>query len=170
MHYVGCPFHRIVKGCEQSHFLPTPPPPHCHSTLPCFHTQFIFFGPWFFIQLLGTPLAVRRFVAQTGDIATGTGAGGESIWGKKFKDDKDGLKTKLDKRGLVGMCNNGKNSNTSQFFFGLAPLPKLTGKHVVFGEIVEGMDVVDAIEAAGTEDTEGKPTVPVIIVGSGVLE
>eukprot|EP00035_Acanthoeca_spectabilis_P014055 m.266499 g.266499 ORF g.266499 m.266499 type:complete len:253 (-) comp16036_c0_seq30:338-1096(-) len=124
MHYVGCPFHRIVKG----------------------------------------------FVAQTGDIATGTGAGGESIWGKKFKDDKDGLKTKLDKRGLVGMCNNGKNSNTSQFFFGLAPLPKLTGKHVVFGEIVEGLEVVDAIEAAGTEDTEGKPTVPVIIVGSGVLE
>jgi len=124
LHYVGCPFHRIVRG----------------------------------------------FVAQTGDIATGTGAGGESIWGKKFKDDKDGLKKKLAKRGDVGMCNNGKNSNTSQFFFAFAPLPKLSGKHVVLGEIVEGMEVLDAIEAAGADDADGKPTVAVIIAGSGVLD
>lgn len=113
---------------------------------------------------------VKGFVAQTGDIATGTGAGGESIWGKKFKDDKDGLKVKLGKRGAVAMCNNGKNSNTSQFFFAFAPLPKLTGKHVVFGEVIEGMEVLDVIEAAGTEDMEGKPAVPVIIVGSGVFD
>eukprot|EP00729_Bicosta_minor_P010719 gene10719-9688_t len=113
---------------------------------------------------------VKGFVAQTGDIATGTGAGGESIWGKKFKDDLKGLKVKLDKRGCVAMCNNGKNTNTSQFFFALAELPKLTGKHVVFGEIVEGMEVVDLIEEAGTEGSEGKPQVPVIIADCGVIE
>eukprot|EP00039_Didymoeca_costata_P029547 m.25107 g.25107 ORF g.25107 m.25107 type:complete len:250 (+) comp7677_c0_seq2:20-769(+) len=113
---------------------------------------------------------VKGFVAQTGDIATGTGAGGESIWGKKFKDDKDGVKIKLEKRGLVAMCNNGKNTNTSQFFFSFAPTPKLTGKHVVLGEIVEGMEVLDLIEAAGEEGTEGKPTVPVVIADCGVLE
>lgn len=51
------------------------------------------------------------------------------------QDDLPGLKAKFDKRGVVGMCNNGKNTNTSQFFFAFAPLPKLTGKHVVFGEV-----------------------------------
>ena len=91
---------------------------------------------------------VTDFVAQAGDIATGTGAGGESIWGKKFKDDKDGLKIPLDKRGLVAACNQGKNTNTSQFFFSLGPTPKLTGKHVVFGEITQGIEVLDAIETA----------------------
>ena len=50
------------------------------------------------------------------------------------------MKAKLDKRGLVAMCNNGKNTNTSQFFFAMTALPKLTGKHVVIGEIVEGIE------------------------------
>lgn len=128
--------------------------------------------PLFRLHYKGCPFhrIVKGFVAQTGDIATGTGAGGESIWGKKFKDDLKGLKVKLDKRGCVAMCNNGKNTNTSQFFFALAELPKLTGKHVVFGEIVEGMEVVDLIEEAGTEGSEGKPQVPVIIADCGVME
>ena len=122
LHYIGTPFHRIVKG----------------------------------------------FVAQGGDISTGTGAGGESIYGKNFKDDKLGLKKKIDKRGLLCMCNTGKNSNTSQFFFSFNKLPKLTGKHVVFGEVVFGMDVLDQIESAGSEG-EGKPTVKVLIRGCGKL-
>eukprot|EP00041_Stephanoeca_diplocostata_P013387 m.234411 g.234411 ORF g.234411 m.234411 type:complete len:110 (-) comp19321_c1_seq5:689-1018(-) len=90
--------------------------------------------------------------------------------GMQFKDDKDGLKVKLSKRGIVAMCNNGKNTNTSQFFFSFADLPKLNGKHVVFGEIVEGEEVLQKIEDAGTEDMEGKPQVPVIIVDSGVCD
>ena len=79
------------------------------------------------LHYLGTPFhrIVKKFVAQCGDINTGTGAGGESIWGKNFKDDKLGLKKKIDSRGLLCMCNTGKNSNTSQFFFSLDKLPKL---------------------------------------------
>ena len=73
-------------------------------------------------------------MAQVGDISFGNGTGGESIWGKKFKDDQKGLKQKFTQRGLLAMGNTGKNSNTSQFFFSLADtLSKLNGKHVVFG-------------------------------------
>ncbi len=112
---------------------------------------------------------VKGFIAQGGDFMTGTGAGGESIYGKKFQDDKKGLKKKLDKRGLVAMCNTGKNSNTSQFFFTFAPCNNLNGKHVVFGEIVEGLDVLDRLESAGSEG-EGKPTVSVIITSCGLID
>jgi peptidyl-prolyl isomerase D len=113
---------------------------------------------------------VSGFCAQTGDITTGTGAGGESIYnGKKFKDDLTGLKRKFD-RGVVGMCNSGKHSNTSQFFFALGPrTAKLTGKHVAFGSVVDGDDVVSMIDAAGAADDEGKPTVDVIIADCGLL-
>lgn len=55
---------------------------------------------------------IKGFMAQCGDLQTNTGAGGESIFGKKFKDDRGGLKQKLGRRGLVAMCNSGKNSNT----------------------------------------------------------
>ena len=111
------------------------------------------------------------FVAQAGDISTGTGAGGESVYGKKFKDDLNGLKVKLGVRGQLAMCNTGKNSNTSQFFFSLGPATKkLSGKHVVFGKIVQGDEVLDLIEAAGgTAADDGKPRVSVQIVDCGLL-
>lgn len=113
---------------------------------------------------------LKGFVAQTGDIATGTGAGGMSIYGKKFKDDRAGLKEKFDKRGLLAMCNTGKNSNSSQFFFNFSPTPKLNSKHVIFGEIIEGHEVLDRIEASGTDiKGDGKPTVDVRIVDCGLL-
>lgn len=113
---------------------------------------------------------VKGFVAQGGDITTGTGAGGESIFAKRtFKDDLGGLKVKLGEKGLVGMCNSGKNSNTSQFFFSLGPkTAKLTGQHVVFGKVVAGLEVLDAIEKAGAENDEGKPVVSVVIVDCGI--
>eukprot|EP00040_Diaphanoeca_grandis_P012241 m.62232 g.62232 ORF g.62232 m.62232 type:complete len:256 (+) comp23116_c0_seq1:71-838(+) len=113
---------------------------------------------------------VKDFVAQTGDIATQTGAGGESIWGKKFKDDLKGLKVPLNKRGLIGLCNQGKNTNTSQFFFSLGPTPKLTGNHVCFGEIVEGLEVLETIEAAAPDDSSGKPSMSVVIFDCGIVE
>ena len=114
---------------------------------------------------------IGGFVAQAGDILTGTGAGGESIYGKKFKDDPAGLKTKLGKRGALAMCNTGKNTNTSQFFFSFGKgTQKLSGKHVVFGEIVEGLDVLDLMEqVAGGSVTDGKPVVDVIVVECGLL-
>ena len=76
----------------------------------------------------------------------------------------------LDERVLVGMCNTRKNTNTSQFFFTLAPCPKLTGKHVRLGRIIEGHEVLDALEAAGAADQDGKPTTSVVIRACGVLE
>jgi len=111
---------------------------------------------------------VKGFCCQTGDFLFGNGTGGESVFGKKFKDDRGGLLRKHDKRGIVSMCNTGKNSNTSQFFFTLGPAPNCDGKHVVFGEIVSGFDVLDAIEACGSDD--GTPTKDVYITGCGSWE
>ena len=125
------------------------------------------------LSYVGCPFhrIIGEFVAQAGDILTGTGAGGESIYGKKFKDDRDGLKVKLGHRGQLAMCNTGKNTNTSQFFFTFGKATaKLSGKHVVFGKIVEGEEVLDLMESkAGGADVDGKPTVDVIIVECGVL-
>ena len=114
---------------------------------------------------------IGEFVCQAGDILTGTGAGGESIYGKKFKDDREGLKVKLGKRGQLAMCNTGKNTNTSQFFFSLGvATKKLSGKHTVFGRIVEGLNVLDRMEAvAGGSDVDGRPVVDVIIAECGLV-
>lgn len=95
--------------------------------------------------------------------------GGESIWGGTFKDDKGGLLARFDKRGVLGMGNSGKNSNGSQFFISFSAQPKLNGKHVVFGQVVSGWEVLDAIEAVAVPPSEdGKPLpFPVTIVGCG---
>eukprot|EP00439_Symbiodinium_sp_Y106_P026639 s681_g3.t1 len=98
---------------------------------------------------------IKGFMMQGGDFVTGTGAGGESIYGKKFKDDAGGLKLKHDARGIVSMSNTGKNSNTCQFFITFGEQKQLNGKHVVIGRVVEGMEVIDRMEAeAGTEKEE----------------
>mmetsp|Transcript_3813 Transcript_3813/g.5991 ORF Transcript_3813/g.5991 Transcript_3813/m.5991 type:complete len:235 (+) Transcript_3813:134-838(+) len=111
---------------------------------------------------------VKGFVCQGGDISKQTGAGGESIYGKKFKDEKNGLKKKFSEKGLIGMCNNGKNSNNSQFFFNFAPAPQLNGKHVILGKIVEGLDVIEMVEAeCATED--GTPKLEVVVADCGLL-
>jgi cyclophilin family peptidyl-prolyl cis-trans isomerase len=80
---------------------------------------------------------VPNFIIQGGDIVMQNGTGGESIFGKKFKDERGGLLRKHDKAGVVSMCNSGKNSNTSQFFVTLRDggCPQCDGKHVVFGEV-----------------------------------
>uniref|UniRef100_A0A7S3Z7V0 Peptidyl-prolyl cis-trans isomerase n=1 Tax=Lotharella globosa TaxID=91324 RepID=A0A7S3Z7V0_9EUKA len=115
---------------------------------------------------------VSGFVCQGGDFIMQNGSGGESIYGKKFKDERAGLKLKFTERGFVGMCNTGKNSNSSQFFFTLAPSPKLNGKHVLFGKIAEGMEVLEMLEkqAGSTLKEEGKPKVEVVIADCGVVQ
>ena len=81
--------------------------------------------------------------------ATGDGSGGNSIYGGKFNDEKAGLKLKHERLGAVGMANSGKNSNTSQFYITLEDrLPRLDGKHVVFGQVVEGLDILKRIGTA----------------------
>jgi len=114
---------------------------------------------------------IKGFMMQGGDFVTGTGAGGENIHGKKgFKDDPGGLKRKHDGRGTVSMGNTGKNSNTCQFFFAFDALKQLDGKHVVFGKIVQGMEVIDRVEEETASEGEGKPSLTVIMVDSGILE
>lgn len=109
---------------------------------------------------------VKGFVAQGGDVVKNDGSAGESIYGMKFNDEKPGLKMKHDVMGVISMANSGKNSNSSQFFFTLGPAPQLDGKHVVFGRVVEGLDILDRINAEAASDS-GEPRVPVIIQDCG---
>ncbi len=87
---------------------------------------------------------IKGFMVQTGD-PTGTGKGGESIYGGKFNDEiKDGLKHKT--RGIVSMANSGPNTNGSQFFITYAAQTSLDLKYTVFGKVIDGFDTLDALE------------------------
>ena len=108
---------------------------------------------------------IPGFVLQGGDFTNGDGTGGESIYGGKFDDEDFGIEHT--RAGLLSMANSGPDSNGSQFFVTVAETPWLDGKHVVFGEVLEGMDVVKAIEALGSD--EGTPTKQVSIASCGPL-
>jgi peptidyl-prolyl cis-trans isomerase A (cyclophilin A) len=84
---------------------------------------------------------IPNFMIQGGDPA-GTGMGGP---GYQFEDETKGSPRKFDKPGKLAMANAGPNTNGSQFFITLAPTTWLTGKHTIFGEVVEGQDVVEKI-------------------------
>lgn len=106
---------------------------------------------------------------QGGDFVFGNGSGGESIFnGKKFKDERAGLQIKHDKKGIVSMGNSGKNSNTSQFFITFQSAPQCDGKHVVFGEVISGFDVLAAVEKVGSSKG-GEPTVPIQVTDCGAF-
>lgn len=87
---------------------------------------------------------IEEFMIQGGD-PTGTGRGGESIWGDKFEDECVNTQT-FDRPGLLAMANAGPNTNGSQFFITTVPTPWLNMNHTIFGEVVGGMDVVTALE------------------------
>jgi cyclophilin family peptidyl-prolyl cis-trans isomerase len=104
---------------------------------------------------------IDNFMIQGGD-PTGTGAGGESIYGAKFEDEiRPALK--FDKEGILAMANAGKNTNGSQFFITLVPTPWLNGNHTIFGRVSAGMDVVHAIGKVQTSKPGDKPVTPVIM-------
>jgi len=180
---------------------------------------------------------VPGMMVQGGDFVKGNGAGGESVFGGTFKDEKGALAIKLDRRGLVAMSNTGKNSehgrarggerarrrlhgervanvrrssdrprrastiaapalprlrtlscsqrpldsprppappfsllagNGSQFFITLSAQPKLSGKHCVFGSVVSGLEVLEAIEGVGADDGE-RPLREIVVANCGLL-
>lgn len=125
----------------------------------------------------GKPLTYRNtkvhrvvpgFIFQGGDLVMGNGSGGESIYGgKKFKDERAGLLKKHNERGLLGMGNSGKNSNSSQWYITLAAAPQCDGKHVIFGRVISGWDVIAAVENRGLAGRE-EPSVTISITDCGV--
>lgn len=104
---------------------------------------------------------IKNFMIQGGD-PTGTGRGGESIYGKAFEDEFKPNVT-FDKAGILAMANAGRNTNGSQFFITTAPTPWLNGRHTIFGEVVEGMDVVRKIENTPTAERDVPVTKQVIL-------
>lgn len=104
---------------------------------------------------------IKEFMIQGGD-PTGTGRGGESIWGKSFGDEVT-ANVKFDKPYLLAMANRGPNTNGSQFFITTVPTPWLHMKHTIFGEVTAGSDVVKKIEETRT-DAQSKPLESVKII------
>ena len=95
---------------------------------------------------------IKGFMLQTGDYENSNGTGGVSVYGKKFPDENFDIKHT--KRGLLSMANSGPDTNGSQFFITFDAAPHLDGKHVVFGEVVKGWEVLDAIEEMKTNSND----------------
>lgn len=108
---------------------------------------------------------ITDYFAQGGDFTNGDGTGGKSIYGETFADEN--FKLKHTGRGCLSMANAGRDTNGSQFFITLNKADWLDGRHVVFGQVVEGLDVLDEIEKCGSASE--KPSKKIVIANSGQL-
>ncbi|EFH55853.1 hypothetical protein ARALYDRAFT_345344 [Arabidopsis lyrata subsp. lyrata] len=110
---------------------------------------------------------VKDFIVQGGD-PTGTGRGGESIYGSKFEDEIT-KELKHTGAGILSMANAGPNTNGSQFFITLAPQPSLDGKHTIFGRVCRGMEVIKRLGSVQTDNTD-RPIHEVKILRTKVID
>merc|ERR1719458_1603898 len=109
---------------------------------------------------------IPSFMCQGGDFTRHNGTGGKSIYGEKFNDEN--FKLKHTEVGLLSMANAGKNTNGSQFFITSRATPHLDNKHVVYGKVVEGMEIVRKIEDVEKGESD-KPLKDVVIVDCGEM-
>ena len=109
---------------------------------------------------------IPQFMIQGGDFTRNNGTGGESIYGEKFADEN--FKLTHDGPGVLSMANSGPNTNGSQFFITTIKTPWLDSKHVVFGRVIDGLDVVKKVEGQGSRS--GRPRSQIRIIDSGELK
>eukprot|EP00051_Salpingoeca_urceolata_P032956 m.18223 g.18223 ORF g.18223 m.18223 type:complete len:210 (+) comp5669_c0_seq2:2-631(+) len=109
---------------------------------------------------------INGFMAQGGDFTNHNGTGGVSIYGNKFPDEN--FVDRHTGRGKLSMANAGPDTNGSQFFITFTATPHLDGAHVVFGEVVEGDDVLDSLESVGSGS--GQPLEQVVVTDCGEIK
>ncbi|KAF8590690.1 Der f Mal f 6 allergen [Ramaria rubella] len=111
--------------------------------------------------------SLSQFMVQGGDIVNGDGTGGRSIYSRPFSDES--FRVQHYKPGLLASANRGPNSNSSQFYITSCPCPWLDRRYVVFGEVLEGLNIVHKIQSYASDHISRKPSAQVTIRNCGVV-